>query len=306
MIEHTAEHIFMGSLIRILPNLKVVKVEHEKERNSLFVKGEDLDWDKIYEAELMTNRIIQEGREVKIHHFDSLEEARKVFPNLRAMEDRIIGKVRVVEVKDYDYSACNREHAKNSKDCEFFLVEGLNKSKDIYEIKFKVGFEAKLKALEYSKVLMKSINLLEANLDTFEKACKNLKEENYKLKERIKEISKRALDGLTFEEIGGIKFYKGILEFLDKDVIFQRVNKILNNDDGIIFLINMEKEEAFVVLAGKSINCLDILKEGFKIYEGKGGGKRELANGVIKKEKILEFFNYVVDKVRKLMVSPEL
>ncbi|GBC75258.1 hypothetical protein HRbin06_00575 [archaeon HR06] len=305
MINHTAEHIFMGSLIRILPNLKVVKVEHEKERNSLFVKGEELDWDKIYEAELMTNKIIQEGREVKIHYFDSLEEAKKVFPNLRAMEDRIIGKVRVVEVKDYDYSACNREHVKNSKECEFFLVESFTKSKDIYEIKFKAGFEAKLKALEYSRILMKSINLLEANLNTFERTCKNLKEENSKLKERIKRISEKTLNSLTFEEIRGIKFYKGIFEFLDRDIIFQRVNQMLREGEkGIILLINME-EEAFVILAGKIINCLDILKNAFKIYEGKGGGKKELANGVIKKEKILEFFNYVDDRVRKL-ISPEL
>ncbi|MEM4312331.1 MAG: DHHA1 domain-containing protein [Nitrososphaerales archaeon] len=299
-LAHTAEHLFMGSLKRLLPKLEVVKVEHEEKRNSLFVKGEALDWDIIYEAELMTNKIIQVGKEVKIYYFDSLKEAKDRFPTLRALEERIEGKVRVVEIQDYDYAACNKEHVKNTKECEFFLAESLTKSKDIYEIQFYAGLEAKERALIFSKMLMKSIGILGANLDTFEKACKNLRDENFALKKKLSQLSSRLLEKISFEEFRGIKIYLERFEFLENKALIKRANELMSKDKSIVLFVSVE-EEPFVLL-GRSknlvFNCSETLKEALKLYEGKGGGKEEFATGTLKKEKIEEFFSYLSGRIK--------
>ncbi len=119
---HTAEHIFMGSLQKLVNDIFVRKVEHDDSVNRVYMKCQELSLDSIHEAELMANKIIGEGRKVKEHNFQSIEEARKVFPQMRAYEERISGSVRVIEIDGYDYAACAREHTENTSKCEFFLV----------------------------------------------------------------------------------------------------------------------------------------------------------------------------------------
>ncbi|MEM3451302.1 MAG: hypothetical protein QW830_02710, partial [Nitrososphaerales archaeon] len=152
-IAHTAEHVFMGSLKRLVPNIEVKKVEIEGEKGVVIVSSKYLDWQIIFEAEKMTNKVIDEAKEIKEHFFDSLEDAKKAFPSLRAYEERIKGKTRVIEVDGYDYSACRAEHAKNTKECLFFIVTKFSKAgKNLFKIEFYVGENAKMKALEITKI----------------------------------------------------------------------------------------------------------------------------------------------------------
>lgn len=86
--------------------------------------------------------MVSEGKGVKGHFFDSLEEAQKAFPSLRAHEERIRGHVGVVEVDGFDYSACTGKHVENTRDYEMVLVTHVSKSGREYWIDFEVGEKA--------------------------------------------------------------------------------------------------------------------------------------------------------------------
>ena len=129
---HTAEHLFAGSIRRLKPDLTILKVDQSEGRNSIYVDVKNLDWSTIMKAELMANQIISEGREVKQHIFSSLKNAKQQFPEARAMEKRITGEVRIVEIDGYDYAACSRKHSNNTRECDFFLITRVIKAEGEY------------------------------------------------------------------------------------------------------------------------------------------------------------------------------
>ena len=89
-LAHTAEHAFIGSLQKILgTTLEVRKVEHRERDSSVIVRLSNLDLQTITDAQREVNSLIRVGRKVKTHSFETMDDARKHFPNLRANEDRI-------------------------------------------------------------------------------------------------------------------------------------------------------------------------------------------------------------------------
>ena len=123
-LAHTAEHAFVGSLQKILgTTLEVRKVEHREKDSILIIRLSNLDLQTITDAQREVNSLIRVGRKVKTYSFETMESARKHFPNLRANEDRIKRDkvpIRVVEIEGHDVAACAMNHAGDLHECEFF------------------------------------------------------------------------------------------------------------------------------------------------------------------------------------------
>jgi len=300
-LAHTGEHIFMGNLQKIVPNVSVSKVEQTEERNSLFVKSEGLAWDQVLQAEKLANSVITEGKSIIEHFFPNLEEARKKFPKMRAIEERISGQVRVVEVDSCDYSACAREHAKNSRECGFFLVTSFSKEGDTYEIRFEVGEQAKATALEYSALLMKVANIIGASLNTIEKTAANLKAEVNDLKKKIKVASERDVSSIPAEDFNGAKLYSKIFEGLENKVLMERAGELIKTQRSIVILAS-KAEKGFVLLAKSpdiKFNSAEVLRVSLAPLGGKGGGKEDFASGSVDSLKLEEAFA----KIKKTIIS---
>ncbi|MEM3437284.1 MAG: DHHA1 domain-containing protein [Nitrososphaerales archaeon] len=302
-VAHTAEHVFMGSLKKLMPNIEVKKVETQGEKGSVWVSCKNLNWQVIFEAEKMTNKIIDEAKVIKEHFFESLDDARKAFPSLRAYDERILGKTRVIEVDGYDYSACKAEHAKNTKECSFFIVTKFSKvKKDFFEIEFHVGESAKLKALEIAKICMEVSEIVGATLDTLKNTIRNLRDDLLDLRKRFAQLSKKEAEDIKFIEKNGIKIYFKIFEGLDNKKLMERIGELIKNRKSIALFAN-KNDSAFLILGRSSdlgLDCNAILKEVFMKFNGKGGGKPEFASGIIDKDKIDEAFELIKSKIWNL------
>ncbi|MCP8322035.1 MAG: hypothetical protein H3Z52_14035 [archaeon] len=299
-IAHTAEHVFMGSLKRLMPNIEVKKVETEEEKGNAFISSKHLDWQIIFEAEKMTNKIIDEAKAIKEHFFDSLDDAKKAFPSLRSYDERISGKTRIIEVDGYDYSACRAEHANNTKECSFFIVTKFSKAEmDLFEIEFYVGEKAKIKVLEIAKICMEVNEIVGATLDTLKSTVQNLKDDFLDLRKRLAQLSKREAEDIKFVEKNGIKIYSKIFEELDNRKLMERAGELIKNEKSIALFANKD-DDAFLIL-GRSqdlrFDCNAILKEVFMRFSGKGGGKPEFATGIINKDKVEEALDFIKSKI---------
>ena len=299
-IAHTAEHVFMGSLKSLMPSIEVKKVETEGEKGNAFISSKHLDWQIIFEAEKMTNKIIDEAKAIKEHFFDSLDDAKKAFPSLRAYDERISGKTRVIEVDGYDYSACKAEHAKNTRECSFFIVTKFSKAeKDVFEIEFYVGEKAKIKALEITKICMEVNEIVGATLDTLKSTVQNLRDDFLDLRKRLAHLSEREAEDIKFMEKNGIKIYSKVFEGLDNKKLMERVGELIKSEKSIVIFANRD-DNAFLIL-GRSpdlgLNCNSILKEVFMRFNGKGGGKPEFASGIIDKDKAEDALEFIKSKI---------
>jgi alanyl-tRNA synthetase len=289
-LAHTAEHIFMGSLQQLVGEISVRKVEHSATINKVYLKSSELTLDIIYQAEVMANKIIDEGRDVKEHRFPSLEEARKAFPLLRAYEERISGEVRVVEIDNYDYSACAKEHVQKTSECEFFLVTRISKEGDQYEIEFLTGKEAQKSALDLSMRCIKVARELGASMQTVEATAKNMKNDLDMYKKRIAALTEIFINSVTPTNKNGKIVYSKIMHLLDDSVIMKKAGEIIKQENAIVLFVNINSNATILLACNENlrVDCNTILKSVLGKFGGKGGGKVNFATGSVERERAEE------------------
>ncbi|MEM4298168.1 MAG: DHHA1 domain-containing protein [Nitrososphaerota archaeon] len=233
----------------------------------------------------MTNRIIAEGRRVIVHEFESLSDAKKNIPRLRAYEERIVGRVRVVEVDGYDYSACLSDHVENTRECDFFIITSVSKAGDVYELKFQVGDKAKQVALELSRLCLRVSEILGATPSTLERTVLNLKEESLRLRQRLSSLTIEQATQVKPVEKFGLKFYVKVFEGLEKKKLMDLAGKIIKQERSIVIFGNKDDPPLLIITRSQDvkIDCASILRALSRLG-GKGGGKAEYAFGTVPKD----------------------
>jgi len=302
--EHTAEHVLMGSLQRIKGSLKVRKVEVSEGSGSVIVETDSLSFEELAQAQAMANRVIAENRIVKEHFFNSLEEAERAFPTLRAHEERIQGHVRVIEVDGFDYSACTGKHVEKTGECRMILVTHVSKSGGEYRIDFDVGEKALETAVRLSTLCLSVSSILGSPIRNLEKTVVNMKAENEDLKKRLSVVSERMVDETLIEDsFGSVKLYSGFLKGVDVRTVMKRVGELLEKNNSL-YVIGLEWSESFSILVGsgdKRVNASELVKQVSKIFSGKGGGDQRIAIGSFTRDTHVKAFEEAKRMISKLL-----
>ena len=316
-LAHTAEHAFIGSLQKILGStLSVRKVEHREKDNTVIIKLPQLDLQTVIKAQQEVNFLIDSGKNIKTHRFETLDKAREHFPSLRANEDRIKEKkesVRVIEIEGHDIAACAMEHASNLGECEFFLVTKMSKAGGDagYEIKFVVQSQAKEASMILSWKLLRICQDLGANINTVEDTVKKLDREEKIKTLKLKKLTTGYLDKImpSTLEHGKVNLIQDILYSLDDHEIRSFVGKTasLSEERTIILLAhipNDNEENASVTFARtqslEHIDCNKLFNQ-YSYLGARGGGKPTFLTGVINKEKIHQLMNHLVTDIRNTL-----
>ena len=305
-LAHTTEHAFIGSLQRLLSRtIKVRKVEHRKTDNSVFISIAQLDLDLLFTAAYEVNSLITNGRKVVVHSFETLDEAKKAFPTMRANEERIKNSnpVRVVEIEDHDISACAMEHVENLYNCGLFLVTGLSKNGDEYEVKFVVGKEAREAAITLCAKIARICGEIGANLNTIENSVRKLKTESNINHNKLKRLTREKLSEIVpVINKNGTVFIQGIFSDLEDEEIRKFVStKITESKNTVIFLANKESDSDMnsnIVFARTEemldLDCNQLFKQ-ICGTNGQGGGKANFILGVVKNERLQGIINEIAN-----------
>lgn len=278
---HSGEHVFIQSLIRQNTGLEVEKVELREKESRVFVFADKLNWDIVFKAEKMTNDVIKEGREIIIKEVPKSEAAD--IGDLRIRLDRIKeDKVRVVDIKDFDKSACAGEHCKNTSEIKGFLVNGFNSlGNKRYEIRFMVDINEEL--FEQSKELRKIMSLLNTEKKFIFETVHNTKKKNKELTEQIREFQKDQPLKIEEEKIGNINLIYGSFENYEKLILMRKINEYVDNKTVVCFLNTAEKGTYITISLSEDsgYNANDLLQKINKEFNGKGGGKADFASGFV-------------------------
>jgi alanyl-tRNA synthetase len=302
-LAHTAEHAFIGSIQNILgTRLSVRKVEHREKDNSVFIKISRLDLEVIIRAQYEVNSLIDSGRKIKIHSFETLSEAKQHIPNLRANEERIKQSsnqpVRVVEIEGHDIAACVMDHAANLSECKFFLVTRTSRIGDEYEINFVVGKQAKETAMLLSLKLLSICQEIGANINTIENTIKKLNDERKSNTKKLKHLTAESLDNIVpfVTDNARVKVIQGILFGLDDEEIRIYAGKKIaeSNEKTVVIIANINSDlddNASIVFARTesldNIDCNKLFRQ-YSSIGARGGGKSNFVTGVINRERLTE------------------
>jgi alanyl-tRNA synthetase len=317
-LAHTAEHAFMGSLQKLLGmTLDVRKVEHHEKDSNVIVRLSDLDLQTVRDAQYEVNSLIQTGRKIKTYSFQTMDDAKKRFPNLRANEARIKQKnepIRVIEIEGHDVAACAMDHTSNLRECEFFLITRVSKTRGgkEYEIGFAVQNQAKEASIVMSQKLLNICRGLGANMNTVENTVNKMNEERDVCELKLKHLTEERLTKIESREIGvneKVKLIQDVLYGLDDREIQDFVGKkISTSQENTIVLIvhipNDVEEMASVIFARtqplERIDCSKLLSQ-LSFLGAKGGGKPSFVRGVVEKENMNLLINQIIDDVNKLL-----
>jgi len=279
---HTAEHIFMRTLTNLLENVRVVKVEHKEDVNKIYLEADSLSWNDVIEASIITNKIIRENRSVRIEFYESLDDAKKVYDDIRAYESRISGKVRLVIIEDYDISACKMPHVSSTGECIMFLPIGLSKVKGkLYEVRYFAGEDAIYKSIEYIGILIDILRKYNVSIDKIYRFLENLEMEKKKLGKAVKELSEYIVYNSRIE--GSKVRYMYINQpYIDMESASKAVAKILGKLIDIAVIISYDDERYRLLIASSSdIDAVSLGKELIKVSGGRGGGRKGWFMGYI-------------------------
>jgi alanyl-tRNA synthetase len=309
-LAHTAEHAFIGALQKLTGRtLSVRKVEHHDNNNLIVIATTDLDLDILMAAQSEVNSLINQGRNIIIHNFVSLAEARRVIPDLRANEERIgINEhVRVIEIKDHDFAACIMDHAANLGECGLFLVTRINRTGLELEVNFVVADSAKLTSMELARKMMNLCQVTGGNYNTIEKTVKRLRQTHDMYLEKARLMSEQILDNIEpmSSSNSGPRTISGtFVGLLEQQIREFAIRKTAAENNLVIVIANLGVETdsmASIVLARsgslRNIDCYKIFSEVSTEW-GKGGGKPEFVTGVIKREYMDHFVNRIVEKIQ--------
>jgi len=300
---HTAEHAFIGSLQKILnKTLSVRKVEHKDTYNIAFIRNSEveLDFEKISFAAREVNQLILEGRRISHHSFSSLQEAKRMFPALRANESRLknADNITVVEIENHDLAACSMEHVNNLSKCIFFLVTNISMSGSDYEIRFMVGKDAMDEAVKIIEKINNICIQIGANYNTVEATIKKLYAEREQYHNLLKKLTNKLLVDIPPRTIDSqnINLFTTILHDMDWRTIQNFAGEKILSPRTIVVLVNLvDNDTAALVFARSddiSLDCAKIFEE-LRSDEniGSGGGKPNFINAKIigpKSDKVIE------------------
>jgi alanyl-tRNA synthetase len=300
---HTAEHAFIGSLQKILnKTLSVRKVEHKDTYNIAYIRKSEveLDFEKITLAEKEVNQLILEGRKILRHSFSSLQEAKKMFPVLRANESRLENDdtITVVEIENHDLSACSMEHVNNLSECIFFLVTNMSMSGSDYEIRFMVGKNAMDEAIKVTEKINNICIQIGANYNTVEATIKRLVTEREQYHNILKKLTNKLLLDIPNRTINSqnVNLFTTILHDMDWRTIQNFAGDKILSPRTIVVLVNQVDNDMAALIFARSD---DISLDCAKIFEelrndeniGSGGGKPNFINAKIigsKSDKVVE------------------
>src|SRR5918995_7046050 len=300
---HSAEHAFIGSLQKILnKTLSVKKVEHKDSYNIAFIRASEveLDFEKIVSAEKEVNRLILEGRKILHHSFSSLNEAKKVFPGLRANETRLenTGTITIVEIENHDLSACSMEHVNNLSECIFFLVTSMSMNGTDYEIRFMIGKNAMDEAVRITEKINNICVQIGANYNTVEATIKKISNEREQYHNRLKKLTNMLLVDIPVRTIENpnINLITTLLHDMDWRTIQNFAGEKLLKSRTIVVLVNMVDNDTASLIFARSddinLDCAKIFEElGKDENMGSGGGKPNFINAKIigsKSDKVVE------------------
>ncbi len=296
---HTGEHILYKSLENILGQISLNKIDLGEDESTLFINADEMTWKELFLAEELANKIIDEDRQMIEKEYPKTDAV--MMEKVRIKPERIKSDtVRILEVKDFDWSACHGTHAKSTSFVGNLLITRFNFAKGCWEIRFKVN--VKKDFFDLSRIARESATLFEADVNNVISFIRKLKEEAENYKEKFRKMSYKTLNNYSEEKIKEINFVYNLVEDIEKKQLVDKSSELLKEKTIICFL-NRENERITVLLnisKDLNLNAPELLNKALSKFNGKGGGKDCFAMGSIEKAYSQDFLSELKKIIGKL------
>jgi alanyl-tRNA synthetase len=282
MQQHTGQHLLSAAFEKV-GKYKTISFHLGSDGSSIDLDSDRLGRRQIDEAEELANQAAFDNREVRIF-FRPAAEAGHL--DLRKASTRE-GELRLVEVADFDLSACGGTHVSRTGAVGLVLVRKFERMKAITRVEFLCGNRALQAACRDFALLTESARLFSGALENVPSLISKQAEElraalraREKLIKRMAEYEAHELWSAAPEK-NGRKIIQQVFAAEDHDEAKMLAHAIARQPAAVA-LIGLKGRPAALFFAqstGGTADMGSILKQTVAKVGGKGGGTRDFAQG---------------------------
>jgi alanyl-tRNA synthetase len=283
MQRHSAEHMLAQAFIRVNPAFQTQAVNLSQVICTIDIAGEPKEED-LAGAERLVNEAAYQNLPIKAFEVDESEIDN--YPLRRA--PKVSGKIRVVQIGDYDYSACGGTHLRSSAEALPIKVLSSEKIKgSLTRVYFMAGSEASsdysLKhnvSTEVAKSFSSSVDKLPERVAQLRDELKTTKQHLTALQETVAKVKARELLHQAQRTDKGRIITHALSA--EESSLLVPLSKLLGAEPDVIALLGSRGDKASLLfIRGKnaSVEMNTLLGEVLYLIQGKGGGSAERAQG---------------------------
>src|SRR5437016_861378 len=262
--QHSGQHVLLAAFVRLF-DVPTVSFHMGAESCTIDLGAKALTAAQIVQAEHLANEVVIEDRPVAIR-FVPLEEARQM--GLRKLPPKQTGDLRLIEIADFDLTACGGTHVRLTGQIGAILLRTIENVKQGVRVEFVCGLRAVETArLDYN-MLAEAAGLYSAHLrDVPEQIRKSLQEIKTSGKERhklLEELAEFQAASLLANATGAPRVMTAVCPERDAMFIKLVAQKLTAGKTDVVALIASGSGQPALVFAqspGQKWNMGQLLKE---------------------------------------------
>lgn len=282
MQQHSGQHVLSGSFQRLL-GAETVSFHLGDEVTTIELAVESLGPESIHAVELAANRIIFENLPIQSYFVDESQVA-----NIPLRRQPVkTGRLRVVEVKGFDYSACGGTHCRHTGEIGLVKVTRWERRGKGYRVEFVCGQRALADYGAKSAIVAELGALLSTSSSQIVDGVRRLVAQN-ESRQRELELATDRLAGYEAEEMArcaiersGVRIVRAVLSGRSLDEVRRLAAKIVAGERRVA-LLAVVGEKAHLVFARSAdvaVNVNEVMKATCQAMGGRGGGTPQQAQG---------------------------
>ncbi len=286
MQQHTGQHVLSAAFVELyqMPTVSFHMGTNEA-YCSIDLAVPSVTPEQIVGAEKRANQIVFEDRPVRVRYV-SRAEAEKL--GLRKLPPAERDELRLIEVADFDLSACGGTHVGSSGQIGSILLRKTEKVRQGTRVEFVCGNRAVHMARRDYSALSEAATLFSAQLWDVPDQIRKNSEESKLLRKQKDDALDQLAESMALSALDAASEAKGrkiiVRVFFDRDISFAKLfaQKVTRAGTPAIALVASAVDPMGMVFAqapGGSADMGALLKQVLSSVGGRGGGSRDFAQG---------------------------
>ncbi len=283
MQQHSGQHVLSAAFVHLF-DMPTVSFHMGDDYCSIDLDTKVISAEQLESVERLANEIILDDRPVEIR-FVSQEEARQL--ELRKLPPSERGQLRLIEIRDFDLSACGGTHVRHTGQIGCILVRKVEKVRQGMRVAFVCGQRAVQTARRDYSALAEAASLFSSHIwdvgqqirKSQEEAQAGRRQRDELLEELAEQHAARMLEDAPILNQGKLV----VRVFADRDLAYIKLlaQKLTRLEPKVVALLGTTRQLSVVAAAstGQSTDLGALLKKSLTSYGGRGGGSREMAQG---------------------------
>jgi alanyl-tRNA synthetase len=304
MQQHSGQHVLSAAFVRLF-NFPTVSFHMGDDYCSIDLEANSISPEQIEAAERMCNEIILEDRPVEIRVV-SQQEAKQL--DLRKLPPAERGELRLIDIRDFDLSACGGTHVRHTGQIGCVLLRKTEKVRQGIRVEFVCGQRAVKTARRDYTTLAEAAGLFSSQIWEVPQQIRKSQEESKAARRQgeqlLGEVAEQHASGMLSEApaVNGRKLVVQV--FPDRDLAYIKLlaQKLTRRESGVVALVGTTIQPSVVAAAspGQAIDVGALLKQALAAQGGRGGGSKDMAQGgVPSAECVKRVLDDIAEKLRE-------